>query len=162
MSAVSTFAFSLFAFYVWITASVSAHVVVDQVTAPAGVNTFLSFRVLHGCNGSPTIGLRILLPPGVDYVVPQYKSGWKFSTQVPNPDENQTEIFWSGGSIPPDMYDRFEIETRLMGDINSVLHFKAVQDCKQGEIRYVDIPEQRSLPWETPDPAPSLRLVSPD
>ncbi|MEQ8733282.1 MAG: YcnI family protein [Rhodospirillaceae bacterium] len=158
---ISKFAFSLIVINFCLAIPVTAHVVIDQSTAPTGINTFISFRVIHGCDGSPTTGLKVLLPEGISYVVPQFKPGWTFDRTQMKTEEAQLEISWQGGPIPSDMYDRFEIETRFVDEPGSLLSFKVVQHCKVGEIRYVDIHEQNSLPWETPNPAPSIRLTSP-
>jgi uncharacterized protein YcnI len=70
-----------------------------------------------------------------------------------------SEIEWRGGTLPPDAYDVFEVELRLPGEPDEIVHFPAVQICAAGEIRHVDIAKPGALPWDVPNPAPSLRLA---
>ena len=148
------------------TENAAGHVVIEEQTAVAGQNTLINFRVIHGCNGSPTTGLRIELPQGITYLTPRYKSGWTVSVKREKitAGNNQVidhvrEVAWSGGMIPPDAYDRFEFEIRIPDTIDGQAFFKTIQVCQDDDIRYVDIPENRSLPWETPNPAPSIEVI---
>ena len=40
-----------------------AHISVEPAQAPAGASQVIRFRVGHGCDGKPTTGLRVELPP---------------------------------------------------------------------------------------------------
>ena len=42
-----------------------AHVVISPAMAPAGGYYFGELRVSHGCDGSPTVALRVEIPAGV-------------------------------------------------------------------------------------------------
>jgi uncharacterized protein YcnI len=52
-----------------------AHVTISPASAPAGSYFFSTFTVPHGCDGSPTVTLRIKMPEGITSVKPQVKPG---------------------------------------------------------------------------------------
>ena len=148
------------------TKNLAGHVVIEEASAVAGQNSFINFRVIHGCNGSPTIGLRIEPPDGVAYLIPGHKSGWTVSVKrerITDANGQTLEwirgISWSDGTIPPNSYDRFEFEVRFPITLEGRTFFKVIQVCEDGDIRYVDIPDGTALPWETPNPAPSINIM---
>src|SRR5687768_1749463 len=52
------------------------HVTIDPKEAPPGSYAKLTFRVPHGCAGSATTKVRVLIPEGVTSVKPQVHPGW--------------------------------------------------------------------------------------
>ncbi|MEN9231849.1 MAG: YcnI family protein, partial [Thermostichus sp. DG02_5_bins_236] len=63
-----------------ISAPALAHVTVNPKEAPAGSYAKLTFRVPHGCNGSPTTRLRIQIPEGATSVKPMVHPLWEIET----------------------------------------------------------------------------------
>ena len=57
-----------------------AHVTVHPKEAPAGSYAKLTFRVPHGCDGSPTVRLRVQIPEGFVSVKPMVHPLWKIET----------------------------------------------------------------------------------
>jgi hypothetical protein len=56
-----------------------SHVVLDQPAAAAGSGYRAVFRVTHGCDGLPTVGITVMLPAGVQGAKPMPKPGWVLS-----------------------------------------------------------------------------------
>src|SRR2546425_13032675 len=54
-----------------------AHVTLETTQAKADSYYKATLRVPHGCNGSPTVRLRVRIPESVTGVKPQPKQGWK-------------------------------------------------------------------------------------
>lgn len=59
-----------------------AHTVADPHSGPAGRTLRTSFRVTHGCKGSPTVALTIRMPAGVISAKPMPKAGWKVEVKT--------------------------------------------------------------------------------
>jgi uncharacterized protein YcnI len=57
-------------------ANANAHIVLSQTTFEAGVNFAAFFKVEHGCEGSPTLSLRIDIPKDVTVLELPPKEGW--------------------------------------------------------------------------------------
>lgn len=146
-----------------------AHVTLEQRQAAVGAAYKAVFRVPHGCDGSPTIAIRVRIPEGVLDVKPMPKPGWTitimkgqyakphslFRAQV---SEGVTEIDWSGGKLPDDYYDEFVFMSFLASDLQpaQTLYFPVVQACEKGVHRWIEIPAAGS---DYPEPAPGLKLL---
>src|SRR5262245_19171383 len=61
--------------------AVEAHVVLSQKTFEAGVNFAAFFNVEHGCDGSPTLSLRVEIPQDVTVLELPAKEGWTTNTE---------------------------------------------------------------------------------
>lgn len=155
------------------TAGASAHVTLEQQEAAIPSTYKAIFRVGHGCEGKPTVKLRVQIPEGVIAVKPQPKTGWTIE-KVKGPyaksydyygtptSEGVKEIIWSGGSLADDEYDEFVLRAYLTGglDTNSVLYFPVVQECTDGAAeRWIEIPEAGKSADDYESPAPGLKLV---
>jgi uncharacterized protein YcnI len=152
-------------------AAASAHVTLEVQQAAAGSFYKATFRVPHGCAGSPTVRLRIRIPDGVTGVKPQPKPGWEVATVKEKLDkpisgdhgaqltEIVREVSWSGGRLPDDYFDEFAMQVKLPETPNVTLHFPVVQECDKGTNRWIEIPEPGKKASDYREPAPSLRLV---
>jgi len=146
-----------------------AHVTLEQSEAPVGKSYKAVLRVPHGCNGSPTIAIRVRIPEGVIDVKPMPKPGWTinlvkgkyakaYSLDRAQVSEGVTEVDWSGGKLPDAYYDEFVFQTFLASDLKpgQTLYFPVVQECETGVHRWIEI----SAPGtDYPEPAPGLKLV---
>ena len=103
----------------------SAHVVV--LPAQAGIASFQIFTV-----NVPTVAVKLLLPPGLDEVVPTVKSGWTINTKTAA-NGTITEIDWTGGSIPPNLRDDFTFSAQVPAQPTD-LHWKAYQTYQDGSV----------------------------
>lgn len=142
-----------------------AHVTLANPQAMAGSYYKAVFNVPHGCNGSPTIKLRIQIPDGVIAIKPQPKAGWEinivkgayakaYTLHGAPVSSGVREVSWSG-KLPDAYFDEFTFQAYLTTDLpaGSVLNFPVVQECEQGVARWIDTKEASDTP------APRLKLL---
>jgi periplasmic copper chaperone A len=154
-------------------ASASAHVVASPDAAPADSYFRTALRIGHGCNGSPTVAVRVKLPDGVLAVRPQAKPGWdiaiamrKLARPVPNGHggvitEVVDEVAWRGGKLPDSYFDEFGLSMKLPAGAGRTLWFPTVQECEQGVHRWIEIPVDGQRWGDVKEPAPFVRLTEP-
>lgn len=100
-----------------------AHVVVkpNQV----GVGTFQTFTMgVPVEKEMPTTALRLVLPEGLQHVMPNVKPGWKIEVK-------ENEISWTGGSIPSGLRDEFLFSAQAPAQ-EAKLVWKAYQTYQDG------------------------------
>lgn len=112
-----------------------AHVDAESTEAAGGA-TSLTFSFTHGCGASPTTSLRVQLPAGTTGVKAENPAG--FTSTATN-----TEIAWTGGSIPTDVPGSFTATMTLAGKPGDVVYLPTIQGCATGEEAWID---------KTPDP----------
>ncbi len=152
--------------------SASAHVTLEVQQAKLGSTYKGVFRVGHGCEGKPTLTLRIQIPEGVINVKPMPKAGWTLETvkgayaktydyHGSAMSEGVKEIVWSGGSLPDEHYDEFVVRGTLAGDFapDSMLYFPTVQECDNAAERWIEIPEAGKSADDYEFPAPGLKIL---
>jgi uncharacterized protein YcnI len=147
-----------------------AHVTLETPAAPAGSTYKAVLRVGHGCDGSPTVSLRVRIPDGMIAVKPMPKPGWELSTVVePYPEpvryfettltQGVREISWSGGRLPDEWYDEFVFRGRLPeAEAGTMVYFPVVQECETGAHRWIEIPAPGKSADDYREPAPGVRL----
>ena len=131
-----------------------AHVTLETGDAPAESTYKAVLRVGHGCEGSPTIAIRVQIPDGVIAVKPMPKPGWELTTKIePYAEpvqyyedtltEGVREIAWTGGKLPDEWYDEFVFRGRLPdGEPGAKIWFPVVQECETGVNRWIEIPAE--------------------
>lgn len=133
----------------------AAHVTANPDTADAP-EFKVGFALGHGCDGSPTTAVRILVPEGVTDVDPQDGDGWEGEVVE---EDGATQVRWSGGSVPDGQTFDLVLRGRFTSEADDVTYFPLVQECEQGEHRWIDIPPTVEE-WGTLDePAPFVRLA---
>src|SRR4051812_36632548 len=93
---------------------VLAHVVVKP--SQVGVGAFQTFSIgVPVEKDVPTIGLRLIVPEGLEYVSPNVKPGWRIAMKKSGTGENAkvTEISWTGGLIPAGQRDDFVFSAKV-------------------------------------------------
>lgn len=122
--------------------SASAHADTDVVAVPAGSEAVVTFRPTHGCDGSPTINVRIRLdvPDATAVAV----DGWTSSMTAD--ETGQPIVEWSGGSLPSDVDGAFPVRFVAPATPGTMLRFPSVQTCENGE----------KLNWTAEDPESSF------
>lgn len=150
---------------------VSAHAGLETRSYPAGANAKLVMHLSHGCEGSPTISVRIRIPDNVLNVKPQPKPGWQVTTvkgALTNPIKGQhgetitesvREIQWSGGRLEDKFYDEFVFRAQLPDLPGTTLYIPVVQECETGAHRWIETPEAGKTRRDYKSPAPELRLL---
>jgi|SRR5688572_18058876 uncharacterized protein YcnI len=148
-----------------------AHITLETSEAAAGSTYKAVLRVGHGCQGSPTVAIRVRIPDGVVAVKPMPKPGWQLSTKVEPYKEpvryyEQTltegvrEISWSGGSLPEEWYDEFVFRGMLpQAEAGTVIRFPVVQECEKGVHRWIEMPAVGQDADELKEPAPGVTLM---
>ena len=110
----------------------------------------------HGCDGSPTIAVRVRIPEGVYNVKPMPKPGWNIETKKGkytktydaghgnHVSEGVVELMWSGGRLPDDHYDEFVFRAGLAGELPAgrSIYFPIVAECEKGVERWIEIPAE--------------------
>ena len=144
-----------------------AHITLEPSSAPAGAYQELSFRVGHGCDGSATNGVTVLLPEAVTGAKPVPKPGWNASTasgalNTPLASDAGAitsavrEVSWKGGPLPAGQQEEFSMQVKLP-EIPGKYYFKVIQQCEQGRVEWGDIPSAPGAKLKTP--APVLDVV---
>jgi uncharacterized protein YcnI len=131
-----------------------AHITLENRQAAAGTTYKAVLRVPHGCDGSPTVAIRVRIPEGVYNVKPMPKPGWTLTTKTgkyAKPysaghgelTEGVLELSWSGGKLPDDNYDEFVFRASLASDLpaGKPIYFPVVAECEKGVERWIEIPQ---------------------
>jgi uncharacterized protein YcnI len=148
-----------------------AHVTLETREAPVGGSYKAVFKVGHGCNGSPTVRLRVRIPDGVIAVKPMPKPGWEIKTETGKYDrpyrffhgatltEGVKEVTWSG-RLDDAFYDEFVLSTFLSDALTPgrMLYFPVVQECETGVHRWIEVPQPGSNAHDLKEPAPGVLL----
>jgi uncharacterized protein YcnI len=154
------------------TSAANAHATLEVQEAPVNSSYKAVMRVGHGCEGSPTLRLRVRIPEGVIAVKPMPKPGWTletvkaqygksydyFSTPMA---EGVQEIVWTG-KLLDEHYDEFVFRTRLTDSlpVGQMLYFPTVQECEGGKAeRWIEIPAAGKSADDYEYPAPGLKLL---
>lgn len=147
------------------------HVTAQPDAGTAGSYFTLTFTVPHGCDGSPTVSLRIKIPEGVTSVKPQMKAGWTVTIKTRKIDpplkgehgqtitETVDEVDWRGGPLPNNLYDTFGLAMKLPDSSAQILYFPAVQECEKGTNRWIQIPTTGQSRKDLREPAPAVKLT---
>jgi uncharacterized protein YcnI len=72
--------------------------------------------------------------------------------------EGVKAVTWSGGKLPDAYYDEFVLSAFIAGELSPghMLYFPVVQQCEQGEHRWIEIPASDKPAQE---PAPGVMLT---
>ena len=151
-------------------ASARAHITLETQSAPVDSTYKAVMRVGHGCEGSPTLKVRIQIPEGVISVKPMPKPGWDLNTveaayKEPHDyygtplTEGVREIVWTGKLLDKH-YDEFVFRAFLTDGLkpDTTLYFPAVQECEKGADRWIEIPARGKSADDYKYPAPGVKL----
>ena len=122
-------------------APVSAHVIAETATAPAGSYTVVTFSLLHGCEDSPTTSVTIELPEDILAVTPTAQWNWTISETVVPATVEGTSItertsaitFDAETPLPSGQRATFDLWLGMPdGEPGDVVLFPAYQTCEDG------------------------------
>lgn len=151
-----------------------AHVTADPNMATAGAYFKTSFRVSHGCDGSPTKSVTIDIPKGFLSVKPQHKQGWKIDIvkrdlekPVAGPHgkmatQEFTRVTWTGGPLPDSEFDEFGLVLKIPDDASGKLWFPVTQECAKGELKWDMVPADGHEWHDVKSPAPFIDIMRDD
>ncbi|MDM4766212.1 YcnI family protein [Pelomonas sp. SE-A7] len=162
----------------WMTAlllagSAQAHVTLEQREAEAGTPYKAVLRVGHGCDGSATRKLTVLLPEGFKGAKPMPKAGWTLSLRMArlkepyeshgkSVTEGLAEVSWTANTeadwLQDAWYDEFVVRGTLPGQPGP-LWFKVRQDCVQGAWDWSELPAEGMSTSGLKAPAVLLRVT---
>lgn len=108
--------------------------VVQKEVGIGSIQTF-SFGVPNEKDDATTIGVRIVIPEGVEDVMPNVKPGWTITVNKSGEGEEArvTEVAWTGGDIPPGQRDEVSITAQAPAE-ETTLIWKAYQTYSDGEV----------------------------
>lgn len=156
-------------------AAASAHVVLEQREAEAGSAYKAVLKVGHGCDGSATTALSVILPPGFRGAKPTPKAGWTLSLRMEKlarpyeshgrpVTEGLAEVTWTANSeadfLQDAWYDEFVVRG-ILPEQPGELWFKLRQRCVKGEIAWDEVPAAGGTTQGLKTPAARLLLVKP-
>lgn len=133
-------------------AAASAHVTASATSTAAGSYTVLTFSVPHGCEGSPTLEVRVELPESVPAVTPTVNPNWTVAKAVeelaePLEDahgnaitERVASVTYTaiGAGLPDGYRDTFELSLQLpAGEAGDVVEFPTFQTCAEGTAEWI-------------------------
>ncbi len=149
-----------------------AHVSFETAQAAPNSTYKAVLRVPHGCDGQPTLKVRVRIPEGVVAVKPMPKAGWKLETtkgsyvkayQVHGEtvSEGVTDIVWTG-SLEDGHYDEFVFQARFTDAYQpgAIVHFPVVQECEKGTEEWTQVPAEGQDPHSLASPAPGVKIVA--
>lgn len=122
---------SFFILELWGMSPALAHVIVSPSQTTVASSVTFSVSVPNEEN-TPTIALRLTMPPGLKEVSPYVKPGWNISLKKDN-NSNVTEIDWTGGSTPVGEADEFLFRAQVPPQAVT-LDWKAYQAYQNGDV----------------------------
>ncbi len=152
-------------------APAAAHITTNPAEGPADGYATVNFQVPHGCEESPTTQVRIKVPPSVPTATPQVHPLWDLTTKEGRKDKvdlhgetitrGVSEIIYTAKQpLPVDRMDVMGVSLKLpAGEEGDSVYFPTIQECKQGETRWIQIPAEGQSEEELEDPAPAVVLT---
>jgi periplasmic copper chaperone A len=164
---------SLFILLACTAATAQAHVSLEQPMAPAGSTYKAVFRIGHGCNGSATHTVSVVLPVGFRGAKPMPKPGWtlgvrkaplaqSYSSHGRTVTDDVVEVTWKAASreawLADAHYDEFTLRGQLPEAVQP-LWFKVQQLCEGAELNWADVPATGTSTRELKAPAVLLKVL---
>lgn len=150
-----------------------AHPVLEYQVAPAGKSYKATFKVGHGCAGSPTRQISVAIPAGVRGARPQPKPGWTLEVQrdkLAQPytshgrtiTEDLVRITWTAKTkddyLPNAHYDEFALVGQLP-DKPGPMYWPVNQVCEEGRTDWVEVPKPGQKLSDLKAPASLLDIL---
>lgn len=112
----------------------SAHVAVQPSQVGIGKSQVFAISVPTE-KEVPTVGVRLVLPSGLQDVMPTVKAGWQIETKTTGEGDQKevSEIIWTGGSIPAEQRDEFSFSAHVPAKATT-LQWKAYQTYQDGTV----------------------------
>ncbi|MCJ1686301.1 YcnI family protein [Rathayibacter sp. VKM Ac-2927] len=128
----------------------SAHVTAAASSTAAGSYTVVTFSLAHGCEGSPTTGLSITIPEGINSVSPTVNPNWdvvKNEVEIADPvtdshgntaTQRVSDVVYTAKTALADGYrDTLSLQLQLPVDAaGSTLEFPVLQTCETGSTAW--------------------------
>jgi uncharacterized protein YcnI len=167
----SRFGGALAAAALMISAPALAHVTFESGQATPNSTYKAVLRIPHGCDGKPTLKVRVRIPEGIVAVKPMPKAGWKLETTKGSyvkayqlygeaVSEGVTDIVWTG-SLDDAHYDEFVFQARFTDAYQpgATVYFPVVQECDGATEEWTQVPAAGEDPHGLQSPAPGVRIA---
>ncbi|MCJ0764674.1 YcnI family protein [Variovorax terrae] len=143
-----------------------AHITLEYQVAPANSSYKATFKVGHGCAGSPIRQIVVTLPPGVRGAKPMPKPGWQIEIErqpaAPGAAGEARRISWTARTredmLPDAYYDEFVLQARLPGQ-SGALYWPVSQVCEQGRADWTEVPGPGQKLSDLQAPAAYLEIL---
>ncbi|MGF9763609.1 DUF1775 domain-containing protein [Microvirga sp. 0TCS3.31] len=155
-----------------VSAPALAHVSFENAQATPNSTYKAILRIPHGCDGKPTLKVRVRIPEGIVAVKPMPKAGWKLETtkgayvrayqvQGEAVSEGVTDIVWTG-SLDDGHYDEFVFQARFTDAYQpgATVFFPVVQECDGIVEEWTQVPAAGEDPHSLKAPAPGVRIAA--
>ena len=155
--------------------SARAHVTLEYPVATAGQGYKATFKIGHGCGGSPTRVLEVDIPAGVRGARPMPKPGWTvevmrerlaqpYTSHGRTIGEDTVRIRWTANTeadmLPSGFYDEFVLVSTLPAQAG-MLYWPVRQLCPQGRLDWTEVPATGQRWSDLKSPAVELELMPP-
>jgi periplasmic copper chaperone A len=167
----SRFGGALTAAALMISSPVFAHVSFENGQAAPNSTYKAALRIPHGCDGKPTLKVRVRIPEGIVAVKPMPKAGWKleitkgsyvkaYQVNGEAVSEGVTDIVWTG-SLDDAHYDEFVFQARFTDAYQpgATVYFPVVQECDGATEEWTQVPAAGEDPHSLKSPAPGVRIA---
>lgn len=130
----------MMSFMVFMSTSVSAHVVVNPGEVKTGARTTFAVSVPNE-HDTPVVEVRVIIPEGLESIKPYAKTGWSIRMVKSGEGDSAkvTEIIWSGGQVPVELKDDFLFGAKAPGN-ETELQWKAYETYENGLVVSWDQP----------------------
>lgn len=150
-----------------------AHPTLEYQVAPAGSSYKATFKIGHGCAGSPTRQISVGIPAGVRGARPMPKPGWVLEVQrekLAQPyashgrtiTEDVVRVTWTARTredqLPSAHYDEFALVGQLP-DKAGTMSWPVLQVCEEGRTDWVEVPRAGQKPSDLKAPAAQLDIL---
>lgn len=150
-----------------------AHATLEQAQGISGKTYKAVVRIGHGCEGKPTLKVRVKVPEGLLSAKPMPKAGWtvekikgsyekSYDLYGKPVKEGLTEIIWSGGNLADDEYDEFVFRGTVAKELplGTRVYVPIVQECTDGASEHwIEIPAAGKSSDDYEKPAPYFDVV---
>ena len=152
-----------------------AHVTLEYPVATAGQGYKATFKIGHGCGGSPTRVVEVDIPAGVRGARPMPKPGWTlevtreklaqpYTSHGRSVAEDTVRIRWTAKTeadmLPSGFYDEFVLVGTLPAQAG-MLYWPVRQLCPQGRLDWAEVPAAGQRWGDLKSPAVELELMPP-
>jgi uncharacterized protein YcnI len=152
----------------------NAHVGLGGSSDEAGTSTLLTFSFSHGCEESPTTGLTIQIPEGINAVTPTVDAGWTvekvmqdLATPIEDAHGNEitqrvSEVVYTANEPIENGYRAAVVLSLTLPEdaAGTTLAFPTVQRCEVGENAWIQIAEEGQDPHDLDAPAPTIAVTA--
>lgn len=129
-----------------------AHPTATESEVPSGSTSTMTFRLEHGCDGSPTVSVSILIPDGVASIEVEAKNSWEGTF-------DGTSVHWTGGPAAANQPHDFAISALITAPAGEALYFPILQECVEGVLRWFAIPGEGQTVEDLEFPAAVFEVV---